>query len=514
MANWLLNKVGLGSDPKDTFNFAVGERVGEVGLWDLHAGERRERLRALCGGLTRGPRVTGTRKSDGEAVSILIFDKARNGKQAGLGTNAFNSIKRLRHPAMVHFLDGKESADKLFVVCEAVRPLRQVLPSLHEGHPGVLAWGLHEVTRAVHFLNSDCSLVHGFLTVDTVVVNRAMDWKLAGLELVSDTSKKDQPLEFCHGLLPDVYKPPELADGHQLWLTLCKSPRTYDPWLLGCFVSQVYHNNAGPFRGEQQLKDMTPVPTALRDEYKDLLRPFQRRTMENLLGSRYFKDDYVQSMLFLDTIALKDDYEKDQFFKRLQPLIQALPAEVARYKILPELVKGLDYGTANFRVLGPILEIGEGMTEDEYKRSVGQSVVKWFASPDRSLRRNLLEHLAVIIARIDPATVNDKIFPHVADGFEDKSPILREMTVKAVLTLAPKLKPQTLEQDVLKHFARLQLDPEPGIRTNTTICLGKIAEFLTPQIRQKVLASAFVRALKVRGDHKVSCTRALTLVCS
>ena len=132
------------------------------------------------------------------------------------------------------------------------------------------------------------------------------------------------------------------------------------------------------------------------------------------------------------------------------------------------------------------------------QRSVGQSVVKWFASPDRSLRRNLLEHLAVILARVDPATVNDKIFPLVADGFEDKSPILREMTVKAVLTLAPKLKPQTLETDVLKHFARLQLDAEPGIRTNTTICLGKIAEFLTPQTRQKVLASAFVRALK---DH-------------
>jgi len=170
-------------------------------------------------------------------------------------------------------------------------------------------------------------------------------------------------------------------------------------------------------------------------------------------------------------------------------------------QVLPELVKGLDYGTANFRVLGPILEIGEGMSEDEYKRSIGASVVKWFASPDRSLRRNLLENLPAIVARCDNATVNDKLFPHLADGFEDKSPVLREMTVKAVLTLAPKLKAQTIETEVLKHFARLQLDPEPGIRTNTTICLGKIAEFLTPQTRQKVLAAAFVRALKVKREN-------------
>jgi hypothetical protein len=56
MANWLLSKVGLGSDPKDTFAFNVGEKVGEVGLFDLH---------------------TGSRKSDGEIMSILIFDKVR-----------------------------------------------------------------------------------------------------------------------------------------------------------------------------------------------------------------------------------------------------------------------------------------------------------------------------------------------------------------------------------------------------------------------------------------------------
>jgi SCY1-like protein 1 len=184
--------------------------------------------------------------------------------------------------------------------------------------------------------------------------------------------------------------------------------------LKALFLSFVIKNNLS------QLKDLTPMPSGLRDEYKDLLRPVQRRTMENLLGSRYFKDDYVQSMFFLETIALKDDYEKDAFFKRLAPLLQALPPDVARYKVLPELVKGLDYGTANFRVLGPILDVGASLNDDEFRRTVGASVVKWFASPDRSLRRNLLEHLPAIVARMDDATVNDRIFPHIADGFEDK----------------------------------------------------------------------------------------------
>lgn len=51
--------------------------------------------------------------------------------------------------------------------------------------------------------------------------------------------------------------------------------------------------------------------------------------------------------------------------------------------------------------------------------------------------------------------------------------------------------------EVLRHFARLQSkDDQGGIRTNTTVCLGKIAQHLHPQIRQKVLISAFIRAMR------------------
>jgi hypothetical protein len=48
---------------------------------------------------------------------------------------------------------------------------------------------------------------------------------------------------------------------------------------------------------------------------------------------------YPLPLVNADPNVLQDDYEKDQFFKRLAPLIEALPPEVARYKVLPELVK-------------------------------------------------------------------------------------------------------------------------------------------------------------------------------
>jgi SCY1-like protein 1 len=68
---------------------------------------------------------------------------------------------------------------------------------------------------------------------------------------------------------------------------------------------------------------------------------------------------------------------------------------------------------------------------------------------------------------------------------------------QSVIHLAPKLSYNNLNVEVLRHFARLQSkDDQGGIRTNTTVCLGKIAQHLHPQIRQKVLISAFIRAMR------------------
>ncbi|KAG8323712.1 N-terminal kinase-like protein [Homalodisca vitripennis] len=98
---------------------------------------------------------------------------------------------------------------------------------------------------------------------------------------------------------------------------------------------------------------------------------------------------------------------------------------------------------------------------------------------------------------LQPSTVNDQIFPQVANGFMDTNPTIREQTVKSIIHLASKLNYNNLNVEVLRHFSRLQSkDEQGGIRTNTTVCLGKIAQHLHPQIRQKVLISAFIRAMR------------------
>ena len=81
-------------------------------------------------------------------------------------------------------------------------------------------------------------------------------------------------------------------------------------------------------------------------------------------------------------------------------------------------------------------------------------------------------------------------------GFTDLAPVVREQTVKAVLTIIGKLSDRTINGELLKYLAKTSNDEQPGIRTNTTICLGKISKNLGVGTRSKVLIAAFTRSLR------------------
>jgi SCY1-like protein 1 len=76
------------------------------------------------------------------------------------------------------------------------------------------------------------------------------------------------------------------------------------------------------------------------------------------------------------------------------------------------------------------------------------------------------------------------------------APVVREQTLKSVLTIITKLSDRTINGELLKHLAKTANDEQPGIRTNTTICLGKIAKNLGTSTRSKVLIAAFTRSLR------------------
>ena len=165
-------------------------------------------------------------------------------------------------------------------------------------------------------------------------------------------------------------------------------------------------------------------------------------------------------------------------------------------KVLPELLKSVEFGGGGPKALGVVMKIASKLSNDDFESKMIPVIVRLFSNPDRALRVCLLDNLPLYIDRLPQKVVNDKIFPQMTTGFTDAAPVVREQTLKAVLVIISKLTDRTINGDLLKQLARTANDEQPGIRTNTTICLGKIAKNLGSSTRSKVLIAAFTRSLR------------------
>lgn len=80
-------------------------------------------------------------------------------------------------------------------------------------------------------------------------------------------------------------------------------------------------------------------------------------------------------------------------------------------KVLPELLKSVEFGGGGPKVLGAILKIGTKLSQDEYNAKLTPVVVRLFGNPDRALRVCLLDNLPLMIDHLPQRIVNDRIFP-------------------------------------------------------------------------------------------------------
>jgi len=82
-------------------------------------------------------------------------------------------------------------------------------------------------------------------------------------------------------------------------------------------------------------------------------------------------------------------------------------------KVLPELLKSVEFGGGGPKVLGVVFKIGAKLSDEEYEQRITPVVVRLFANPDRALRVCLLDNLPLMIDRLSQKIVNNSIFPQM-----------------------------------------------------------------------------------------------------
>ncbi|KAL9042419.1 MAG: hypothetical protein Q9214_003787 [Letrouitia sp. 1 TL-2023] len=423
--------------------YSFGDRVTlEQSIWTLH---------------------NGTRKEDGIECSIFTFEIPTNRSRAPLARNAARKLRTLRHPGVIKVLDTVETT--------------------------------------LAFIHDEAVSVHGNVRLASIFTSKSGEWRLGGFEILSSMKDDDAIIYTMGGLNPDFssYTPPEIAKSG--WEVIKRHPvPAADSYDFGVLIFEVFN---GCLVDHSQIGQTKNVPPSMHQSYKRLLNanPKARLSISNfrLQGTRsggYFDTSLIKLSEGIENLDLKSEMERGELLNELDEVADDFSEDYLSVKVLPELLKSVEFGGGGPRVFSAVVKIGSKLSDEDFNLKLTPVVVRLFSNPDRAIRVCLLDNLPNIIGHLPQKLVNDKIFSHMATGFADVAPLVREQTVKAVLTIITKLSDRTINGDLLKHLAKTANDEQPGIRTNTTICLGKIARNLGANTRQKVLTAAFTRSLR------------------
>lgn len=332
--------------------------------------------------------------------------------------------------------------------------------------------------------------------------------------------------------MPDSgrYTPPELANGG--WDAIKKSPHhAVDSYDYGILIYEVFN---GSFLGSDQLAQTKSIPPSMQASYKRLINANPKARLsaahfleQGLRTGSFFDSPLIKLTEGVDNLGVKSETEREAFLEDLDQLSDDFPEDFFKMKVLPELLKSVEFGGGGPKAFGVVMKIATKLSNEDFDTKVTPVVVRLFGNPDRAIRVCLLDNLSLMIDRLPQKVVNDKIFPQIVSlslvieplcrsraqtepcavdtnnehlfqvaGFTDLAPIVREQTLKSVLVIITKLSDRTINGDLLRYLAKTANDEQPGIRTNTTICLGKIAKYLGTSNRAKVLIAAFTRSLR------------------
>ncbi|CAH8583029.1 unnamed protein product [Dicrocoelium dendriticum] len=429
-------------------------------------------------------------------------------------------MKALRHPNILNWLGGTElSSTKLegdfHIITEQVVPLREYLRMKADSgnFNFISSWGVHQISRALAFLNDDAKLSHNAVRLDAIFVATSGEWHLGGLDFIGPvdepppTSRATAAFVQLDQSGSDPYSPPD--------------SRLRDAWGLGCLIWEIFNPDC-TLRDRAQLTSpdaLQRLPKCLVPEYRRLVAPSairgtkKRSTVSQFLEQSrnrekggFFANQYVDTLLFLEEIQLKDAEEKTRFLASLPDLVGSFPDDVCRHKIMPHLLNDLRYGSAGVEALIPALRLLPLLSPSEFEADVLPCLVKLFTSPERATRVRLLEQLPNFVTNLPMKVVEAQIYTPVAAGFSDANPIVREATVRAMVHLAPKLSSKLLNDSLPRYLIGVQTkDSQGGIRTNATVCLAKLASQFSVQVQQGALLNAFLRSTR---DPFVPCRKA------
>ncbi|KAF8078142.1 kinase-like domain-containing protein [Lyophyllum atratum] len=452
---------------------------------------------------------SASHKVTNKRVSVWSFDKrgpdmerlgpaARERAMEVLKAEA-SALSRFRHPSILEMVEPLEETrgELVFATEPVLSSLELSIPGAGRSKPLVeldeveIQKGILQICKGLSFLHSSAQLIHTNINPETIILNGAGDWKIAGLGLTipllgAGGAATRWEFPTFDGRVPGYiqrsfdYMAPEYALDEQL-LTAS------DMYALGCVIYAVHCKGKPPFKTHGNLGGLRehagkPVPgiNALDHELQGLLQSLISRHASNrpnpttLPSHPFFSSLPISTLNFLDrsNFTSKTREEKISFMKGLTSVLDKFSEGLRTRKILPSLLEEMKDTHLLPYILPNVFAISTMLSPSQFASAVLPSLKPLFSikEPPQNML-TLLDNLGMLQSKTEKTVFREHVLPLVYNALESEHAIVQERALKAVPDLCETIDYAEV-QGVL--FPRVAL-----VFTKTRILTVKVATLVT-----------------------------------